>query len=160
MGIGLEQQSQATKSTPGAAFSPRRIRFAKACRTAWRRLRLPSIDLSAWHPADEPPVFKELKALLKAGGLLLAAAAVLALLSSLPTGTKRDLAATVISEVNTGFSQNSRHVLASLANGDEVEVRLRRDQAPERGQQIKITEHASAINDTLTYSLIALHSTE
>ena len=128
--------------------------FAIAANRYWDQLKLPSIDLSAWHPADEPPVFSEVKALLKASSIVLAGAALIAALSSISTGTTRDLAAVVVSDISVGFSKTSRHVIAQLQSGDKVEVRLRTNTVLAMGQSIQITERTSMIDDTPSYSYL------
>jgi hypothetical protein len=146
MRLGLEQLQQHGDSLLRASATA-------ACR-CWHQFKLPSIDLSAWHPADEPPVFSEVKALLKASTLVLAGAALLAALSCISTGTTRDIAAVVVSEISVGFSKTSRHVIAQLQNGDKVEVRLRTNTILAMGQTIQITERTSMIDDMPSYSYL------
>ena len=127
---------------------------ATAASRCWDQFELPSIDLSAWLPADEAPVFSELKALLKASSLVLIGAALLAAMSSISTGTTRDIAAVVVSEISVGFSKTSRHVIAQLQSGDKVEVRLRTNTILAMGQTIQITERTSMIDDMPSYSYL------
>lgn len=127
-------------------------RSATAVSRYWDQFNLPSINLSAWHPADETPVFSEVKALLKASSLVLAGAALLAAMSCISTGTTRDIAAVVVSEISVGFSKTSRHVVAQLQSGDKVKVRLRTNTTLAMGQSIQVTEYTSALDDIPSYS--------
>ena len=146
MRFGLEQLQQR---------GGRLLRASSTAATQCRhQFNLPSIDLSAWNPADEPPVFNEVKALLKASTMVLAGAALLAALSSISTGTTRDLAAVVVSDISVGFSKTSRHVIAQLQSGDKVAVRLRTNTTLAMGQSIQITERTSMINDLPSYSYL------
>lgn len=146
MRLGLEQLQQL-----GGTLQRVSATATSRCR---HQFKLPSIDLSAWHPADEPPVFSEVKALLKASILVLAGAASLAALSSISTGSTRDIAAVVVSEISVGFSKTSRHVIAQLQSGDKVEVRLRTNTTLAMGQSIQITERISMIDDMPSYSYL------
>ena len=146
MRFGLEQLQQRGGSLLRCS--------ATAASRCWAQFKLPSIDLSAWHPADEPPVFSEVKALLKASSLVLVGAALLAAMSCVSTGSTRDIAAVVVSEISVGFSKTSRHVIAQLQSGDKVEVRLRTNTTLAMGQSIQITEYTSMIDDIPSYSYL------
>ncbi len=117
------------------------------------RKKRDNIDISPWlRCEDGSSALTEVAALFKASVLIILAAGALAAMANLPAGPSRVVAATVISNTPSKFSQTSHHAVAQLQNGDKVQIRLSNKTSLAPGQLIEINQHSSMFTDIPSYS--------